>query len=142
MPLNQLSIALSLISNVKKAMEVIKTWHEKRDRLKTLQHFDRQERDEIKKQPDIIREASDLTSRTSPESLLHAYEKIDNYFTWYQTVLSSPEFFAGEVDDATKSLINCICTELQTLDAINENTPEGVLKIYWDEHSSAFLKET
>jgi hypothetical protein len=140
MTVPQSHIAVSIISSVKNAMEVIKTWYDKRDRAKTLQNLSEEGREEIKKEPAVIREASELSNRVSSQSLLASYERIDGCFSWYANVLRSPEFFAGEVDDATKALISCICRELQTLDMINDHMPGGVLKDYWDEYSSGYLK--
>jgi hypothetical protein len=140
MPAQQTIFALAILSNIKKAMEAIKSWDENRDRYLTLLKLNDEQGEINKEQPDVIKEADQLSMLVSDESLKASFDRIDSFYAWYQTVLCSPQFIDKEVDEATKALINCICRELQKLNIINEETPDGILKNYWREYSSDYLK--
>jgi hypothetical protein len=125
MPLPGNSSASSLLFIIKNAMEAVKSWFENKDRKDALDLLD-----STIHEKEIQDEASKLSKAIPEQALDSSYEKIDECFKWYRNVLSSDEYYNGEIDIAAKELIECIDKELSRLKAFNEDPPGSVLTKY------------
>ena len=129
----QVETTTLIINKIKNSMEVVKSWREKRDRKLTLALMKSQV-EEAKKTSATENMNMNLSSGPEQDSLKSAFTKIDACFAWYHTVLSSGDFYEGEVDDAAKGLITCIGEELAHLNGLTEDSTENTIRNFWMEY--------
>lgn len=83
----------------------------------------------------LEREAVEINTLV-PHNILSRFEKrVQNCWDSYNEVLAEEGgYLPGEIDEASISLIACICRELRRLNTVNGGIPNGKLLEYWDKY--------
>ncbi|MBF9255652.1 hypothetical protein I2I11_20310 [Pontibacter sp. 172403-2] len=134
-----LTVAASVIASIKNGMDAIKAWQEIGDkraaRTAAGKKLAEASRERMMREPEVLQEAQEL-SLLIPEGVLRTFqERTDRCWERYETMMRSPDYLSGELDEATLAVIACVCRELNRLYEVNREMPQGKLQEYWSKYA-------
>ena len=123
-----------IIAAISAALQAVRTWLSVRDVKKT----NRKARTGYKRTAGakLAREQGDRLEKLLPADILATMEKrIESCWEQYRTVID-PESgsTAREIDEATRDLKKCLCSELKRIHDLNGSIPAGKLRDWWEQH--------